>query len=242
MIAALYYAKGENMPVCQDDCALEVVEHQRKSTVLMVVCDGIGGLEQGEYASRFVVSHIREWFYDIYLKHYKCLWTGKQYREMTHSCSKMLYGCHTKLNQYGLSNHCNLGTTMTMLIVQNSRYYLFHVGDSRAYKIGRKCKCITKDDVYKQNILTKCIGSFPWNGLMIDKGYIRKKQGLLVCSDGIYKAFTEDELRNMFHGMHHTTEKQLKKRLTKLAETARLRGIKDDQSGIVYLGGGRYEA
>lgn len=233
MIAASYCAKGAERSVCQDTCVLEVMEHKHRKDVLMVVCDGIGGLQQGEYASQFVARHIKTWFYESYPKYGKRWITRKCRKEMLNSCTRMLYGCHTTLNQYGVHNHIKLGTTMSMILLIGKQFYLFHVGDSRAYLIGRHPGCITRDDVYKYNVLSKCIGSFPWQGITIVKGTVKKGQGLMICSDGIYKAFSEEELVSTFSKSEFMTEKQLKKRIITLSQEAAQRGLVDDQACTV---------
>ena len=114
----------------------------------------------------------------------------------------------------------------------NAAFDFLPLGDSRAYIFGKNGRCITSDDIYKHNVLSKCIGSFPWSGIGVKKGKLRKGQGILVCSDGIYKAFLEDELLAAFQNTKPFTEKKLKKRLDRLAWEARQRGILDDQAAV----------
>lgn len=232
MIAASYYAKGITNAVCQDSYALEVVAEGRKNSALLLVCDGIGGLQEGEYASRFVTDYMKSWFYENATGYAKRWATKATIKKLIHHCVRAVYECHVTLAQYGLHNDIKLGTTMTLVILIGKRYLLFHVGDSRAYIIGKRGRCITRDDIYKHNVLSKCIGSFPWRGVCVEKGKLQKGQGIMICSDGIYKAFLEEELLAAFHTTKPFTERKLRKRFQRLAWEARQRGIIDDQTAI----------
>lgn len=232
MVTASYYAKGVSNAVCQDSYALEVLTHGKRNTVLLAVCDGIGGLQQGEYASRFVIRYMKSWFYENGMQCGKRWMAKSNMKNVVNHCIRALYECHVTLTQYGLHNDVKLGTTVTLVLLIRKQYFLFHVGDSRAYILGKNGRCITSDDIYKHNVLSKCIGSFPWNGIGVKKGKLRKGQGILVCSDGIYKAFLEDELLAAFQNTKPFTEKKLKKRLDRLAWEARQRGILDDQAAV----------
>ncbi|MBE5853052.1 MAG: serine/threonine-protein phosphatase [Lachnospiraceae bacterium] len=233
MIAASYYAKGIVNAVCQDSYALEVIEKGKTEGALLLVCDGIGGLQEGEYASRFVTDYMKAWFYERVAGCIKSRIAKAKTKRLIRPCVRALYECHVTLTQHGLHNNIKLGTTMTLVLVIKRRFFLFHVGDSRAYIVGKKGRCITKDDIYKHNVLSKCIGSFPWRGVCIEKGKLKKGQGILVCSDGIYKAFLEEELLAVFDTAKPFTERKLRKRLDRLAWEARQRGSIDDQTAVV---------
>lgn len=233
----------------------------------MVVCDGIGGLKEGEYASSYVTMRVRDWFYDACLKHIE---KRHGWKRIERSCTRTLYDCNRYLQLYGKERGIRLGTTMTMAIVRSdrlfgnpsedalpegmlsgrwisgrlerivlARYALFHVGDSRAYKVGRKCKRLTKDDSRAGNALDKCIGSFPWKGVRIRRGYLFGGEKLLLCSDGFWRRLKERELAESLwaagraSGRAGLAESQFGKRLRKLGQAARVRGERDNQSAVV---------
>lgn len=55
MTAAVYYDKGDSASVQQDALVLEIAALGKREAALLVVCDGIGGLAEGEYASSYVI-------------------------------------------------------------------------------------------------------------------------------------------------------------------------------------------
>ncbi|MBD5550697.1 MAG: serine/threonine-protein phosphatase [Lachnospiraceae bacterium] len=240
MVSSFYFDKGDFTPVQQDALVLEVVAAGKNEDALVVVCDGIGGLKAGEYASSYVTMRIRNWFYGAYLKHRK-----KRYgrRRIEKDCIRMLYDCNRYLQCYGKEYGIKLGTTMTMVLLQDRRlfvkYLIFHVGDSRAYRIGKKCKRLTRDDSYGGRALYRCIGSFPWQNVLKRHGWLRKGENLLLCSDGFWRTLKEEELAESFgrKGVLRDRNKlsgiQLKKRLRKLGQEGRVRGERDNQAAVI---------
>ena len=247
MVASFYFDKGEFMSAQQDALVLEAAASGRKSAALLAVCDGIGGLQEGEYASSYVTMRIRNWFYGNYLEH-----IGKRHgrKRIERDCIGMLYECNRYLLRYGKERGVRLGTTMTMALVRwncpkgiygRVRYQLFHVGDSRAYALGKRCVRLTGDDRDKNNALQKCIGSFPWQGVQKKRGRLRADEGILLCSDGFWRNLDEKELaeslgesgkKRFCFGRRKLTEEQFTKRLHKLGQAGRARGERDNQAAV----------
>lgn len=234
----------------QDALVLEVAALGKKEVALLVVCDGIGGLKEGEYASSYVTMQVRNWFYGSYLEHRK-----KKHRRkrIERDCIRMLYDCNRYLQCYGKEHGIKLGTTMTMALLYGRKlsgmhalwfpvkYQIFHVGDSRAYRIGKKCKRLTKDDSDGGRALYRCIGSFPWKDMQKVHGRLRGGEKLLLCSDGFWESLKEEEMAGSFGKKGRfeksrnaaLSEKQLERRLHKLGQVGRARGEKDNQAAVI---------
>lgn len=244
MVSSCYFDKGDLVSGQQDALVLEVAALGRKVGALLVVCDGIGGLEEGEYASSYVTMRIRDWFYNSCLGHLK---KRRGRRRIEREIIGMLYDCNRYLQRYGQEHGARLGTTVTMALIWGgrpfgerfcypARYLFFHAGDSRAYLIGKSCKRLTKDDCFGENVLCRCIGSFPWQGVQKGRGRLRCGEKLLLCSDGFWRTLAEDEIAESLGGKkrlwkrQEMTDGQLEKRLRKLGGTGRARGEKDDQA------------
>lgn len=239
MLSAYFYEKGPSASANQDALVLEIVELHGGECALAVVCDGIGGLQKGDYASSYVTGQTREWFYGQFIP-----LMGKRKREkyILKSAVHMLYGCNRHLRSFGRKNQIQLGTTVTMLLTMGSRYLLLHVGDSRAYlfyqgknpicKLRHRKVQISRDDSCPEGALTKCIGSFPWQKVQIKKGSWGRRSAWLLCSDGFWKCMTAEELRDVFTQGTLTVEKQLEKRLQRIGRENISRGEKDNQTAI----------
>ena len=248
MVSSYYFDKGDFVPVQQDALVLEIAALGRKEAAVIAVCDGIGGLKEGEYASSYVTMRIRNWFYGAYLKHQR-----KRHgrRRIERDCVRMLYDCNSYLQRYGKERGVKLGTTMTMALLwgrktfrtpagsHSLRYLIFHAGDSRAYLLGKKCGKLTKDVSGGRGALCRCIGSFPWQNVQKRHGRLRSGEKLLLCSDGFWRMLEEKEIaesfgRKGFLGIGSgLTEMQLERRLRKLGEAGRERGERDNQSAAI---------
>lgn len=238
------------MPLQQDALALEIAALGKREAALLVVCDGIGGLQEGEYASSYVTMRIRDWFYRDFLRHVK----GRHGRgRIERDCVGMLYDCNRYLLRYGKERGIRLGTTMTMAILRSRRpllscgspcfagYQLFHVGDSRAYLLGKRCRRLTGDDSAGDHALHRCIGSFSWQGVQKRRGHLRLGERLLLCSDGFWRKLEEREMAESLGraknlpGGGKLTEEQLEKRLYRLGTAGRERGERDNQAAVCIL-------
>lgn len=160
------------------------------NTVLMgVVCDGIGSLKEGENASTFAVNALNEQLEEM-------VWQWEQsyhtvpFRKIV---NRNLYLIHHQIIEYANSRKIRMGTTMSLCIVLNLRYFLFQIGDSRIYFGKRKAfRLMTKDEVIKQDktgkrILNHALGIGKWSIPQYKSGRIRKKEEILICSDGFYR-------------------------------------------------------
>lgn len=109
-----------------------------------------------------------------------------------------------------------MGTTLTAMVIQNNQLFFAHVGDSRGYLIsGKKIQQLTEDHTYvaellKQgfisakeavnhpydNIITRAIGvsANPVVDHCIDAYTIRSKQAVVICSDGLHKCVSNQEI------------------------------------------------
>ena len=248
MVSSVYFDKGDFAPLQQDALALEIVALGRREAALLVVCDGIGGLQEGEYAAGYVTMRIREWFYRDCLKHMK---RRHGRGRIERDCISMLYDCNRYLQRYGKEHGIRLGTTVTMVLLYGRsffrncnfpcsvKYMLFHAGDSRAYAVGKKSRRLTKDDSYESGVLHRCIGSFPWQDVQKRRGYLRYGEKILVCSDGFWRKLEQGEIEESFRkekgfsGGRRPAETQLEKRLRKLGEAGRARGERDNQAAAV---------
>lgn len=253
MVSSFYFDKGDFAPSQQDALVLEVVSFGKRETALLAVCDGIGGLEEGGYASSYVTMRLRNWFYEVYLRRGK---KGCDWRQTGRNCVGLLYDCNSYLQRYGREHGIRLGATMTMAILYGRRifgrkgvllpvkYLLFHAGDSRAYRLGKGCERLTEDDSCGDNVLCRCIGSFPWQGVQEKRGYLRPGERILLCSDGFWRRLEEGELAESLGsrmGIRESlilSEEQVEKRLRRLGEAARTRGEKDNQAAVAAGAGG----
>lgn len=155
---------------------------------MAVLCDGIGGLEQGEEASSYVVRQLVNWFmsegYRMNLK--------KQQKMLQQLCFQI----HCELQNYGSQNGIHMGTTIAVVLLENETISWSYMGDCRIYSFKeRKTVTLTKEHLDEKGNLTRAIGVGEWNLLSCGRKKLRKRERILVCSDGFYRKLELEELR-----------------------------------------------
>ncbi|MCI6553077.1 MAG: serine/threonine-protein phosphatase [Lachnospiraceae bacterium] len=197
------------------------------------VCDGIGGLWGGEKASGFVAERMTEWFYKeavILLK------KGRGRQRIEQSGIRALYGCNQELCRFGERKGRKLGTAVTAVLLDGRQYFLWHSGDTRAYRIGRRMgrfKRLTRDHVAGKHALVRCIGSFPWQQPDVQRGHLGQMEALLLCSDGFRNRMAEEKLAEALSSRALICREQIFLRLKEIGSHARRHGETDDISAVL---------
>lgn len=100
---------------------------------LYVLCDGMGGHAAGEVASAMAVETIRRYFQDNWQD--QQLPTEDSVREAVLLANQAIYDVN---QQNARSGNGRMGTTLAMVLIQNTNAMIAHVGDSRLYRLTRK--------------------------------------------------------------------------------------------------------
>lgn len=207
----------------QDSVCLKIAETNEKNQIAMVlVCDGMGGLEKGELASATVVRRLSMWFMNELPKRIK----GFSWEETTNEWKILLKQLNQELLQYGKTIKVNLGTTITAMLIINGEYMIAHVGDSRAYRIYDDIEQLTEDQTFiareikngtmtaeeaekdrRRNMLLQCVGASRDVEPVFTFGKILPNEIYMLCSDGFRHKITEEEIFESFYpGGIHTPE------------------------------------
>lgn len=229
MKTAYLWEQGE-CSLNEDSLILQQVETYVGTVTLAAVCDGIGGLQEGETASGYVAETLIVWFYKELIP---MVQKHKKGKKLYKSTVKMLYEADEKLKEYGRKKKLRLGTTMTLLLFVGRHFYLLHVGDSRAYKGKRRLRQLTREDG-DGRILYRCIGAGKWDKPQWKHGKIWGKTGFLLCTDGFYKKLSKEELE-MIASPFCEEEERVRKRLKEAGKSIKYRGMEDNASAIVIL-------
>ncbi|MEO1400029.1 MAG: serine/threonine phosphatase [Cyanobacteria bacterium J06635_1] len=99
---------------------------------LYILCDGMGGHAGGEVASRLAVETLKTYFD----RHWQAdLPSDEQIREAINLANQKIY----EINEAEVrSGSARMGTTLVMLLVNNTQAVAAHVGDSRLYRSTRR--------------------------------------------------------------------------------------------------------
>jgi protein phosphatase len=181
---------------------------------LFVVADGMGGHSAGDVASKFAVDTLRDVFSGSdYLQ--QELNTGNTLPEIM---SNLINEINTRLYQTGIDNSMpnGMGTTVTAVCLLDTKLYIAHVGDTRAYLIRDglisqltrdhswvseqvELGLITKEQAQNhpnRNILTRAVGSDPSVKVDLYNLDIINGDSIVLCSDGLHGLVNNDEILN----------------------------------------------
>ena len=108
---------GNNRNYNDDSCFYD----EKKE--LMVIADGMGGYAGGSIASVAAVK--------IFQKHYM----GVSEESYQQDLNDLIVMCNNEILELAKRNadYNEMGTTLTALCFRDDRYYIGHIGDSRAY-------------------------------------------------------------------------------------------------------------
>lgn len=247
-ILADYTDKGKRKKVNQDSMLLrgtETVNGQK--ALLAAVCDGMGGFEQGELASREMVRMLSEWLSAEFPE----LCGIKEEEEfedaLFESWEALFQTVHQTIRSYGELHGIRLGTTATVMLFMRDRYYTAHVGDSRAYEIADQIVRLTQDQNVanvsgmKEQYLTqtgkkKKASSILLQGIgasksvcpVYDSGELKCGAAYLLCSDGFLNCAAEPEILGQFSPEKVRTKSEMIRQMKEFVKILRERGEKDD--------------
>lgn len=241
---------GLHKKVNEDSLLIKTAEYDGIPIGLFCVCDGLGGLSKGEYASLYVVNKFRCWF-DVNLPY---ILDGNNWEENIRiQMVKLIEESNRELGRYGKKNGINVGTTCTALLTIACKYYLIHIGDTRVYEISDKVKQLTVDHTYLARIiamgnaeikeerklghsnemLTQCVGACESLDPQYEVGEIDKNATYMLCSDGFRHKIKESELLKGFKSSSLKDEAQMEKQCNYYVDLNKKREEKDNISVIV---------
>lgn len=210
--------KKNSRSVNEDSLCICHVLSNGHPLVLAAICDGVGGMPDGESASNMVINSLKNCFNSI------SLYPNRTLKSIYHLMNRCLYSCHEDISSGA--------TTVSLVIIYQNRGFILSSGDSRIYMGTNKLSLSTKDHSDKDGRLTQAIGSGQFNKPFKRFFRIRAGSSILLCSDGFYRRNHLNILKkNYFSDCH--TEDDWKNKLEAMYSNAVNHGEKDNCSAIV---------
>jgi protein phosphatase len=100
---------------------------------LYILCDGMGGHASGEVASELAVTTLQKYFNSYW--NFNHLPSLDIIKEGVRQANKAIYDLNQKDARSGIGR---MGTTLVMLLIQDTHVAVAHVGDSRLYCLTRR--------------------------------------------------------------------------------------------------------
>lgn len=233
----------------QDSLALLKADTDFGEILFAVMCDGMGGHQCGELASKTIVKKFEKWFK---VEFPSMFYNGLEFEALKTNWTKLIHECNSLLVKHGEKNGIEMGSTLTAFLFVQNRYIAAHVGDSRGYVISENdVKQITNDHSFladavrkgkmteaeakadkRSNILLECVGITKTVNIDFYTGEIERKKCYVVCSDGFWHRLENEELTYYLSGKQFKDNKILRMHLNYLVEMVKQRGEKDNISVI----------
>ncbi len=182
---------GQVRSVNQDAFYVGAIGNDR---MLAIVADGMGGHRAGEVASRQAVKVIREQLEPPHTHLPTAIARAVQ------EANDEVYGYAQQSPEYR-----GMGTTVTLVLIDDSVALIGHVGDSRAYRVrDSEIRQLTHDHTWVaeqlqrgilspeeakghrwRNVITNALGATPTFRLELSHIELQAGDRLLLCSDGV---------------------------------------------------------
>ena len=196
------------------------------NSLIAIVCDGVGSTKGGAFAAELIAKSFLN--FDI------------------NTCSPLTVSRHLhKVNRFVIEQQKknesvnDMASTVAGIIVKGGRYLLFNLGDTRIYKYHKgKLSLITKDHITtipcncfnsNKTAITSYIGG---TGLScypsLKTGIAETDSTILLCSDGVYKHISNDELETILK-----SNNSLQKKEKAILKRSLQNGSTDDMSLIL---------
>lgn len=224
-IAAAISDMGSKREINQDALMIKNRMTHLGNVCLCVICDGMGGLAQGEVASSHVIRRISDWF---------AYRAGgiKRFDKMVFYLEKELKDISEEILQYGRKRGFAVGTTATILLTVGRQYAIIHVGDTRVYhisrKIGIRIRQMTTDQSVNDYMLTQSVGTGIQIRPEIIRGKAEREEMFLLCTDGFRHKNDVIHLKKGLNPQEIKKTADLEKMLRIYVERARNLGETDD--------------
>jgi len=206
---------------------------------LFIVADGMGGHNAGEVASFMAVNFIKDFFYSNYPL------LEKNEENIESFIREAILMANSYIFEQARTNisYNGMGTTLTLLLVEKDRFYIGHLGDSRAYLIRNdniiqltedhtlmteliKKGNITKEEAKfhpQRHIITRALGTN--YDVLIDTYKDKLYDGdiIILCTDGLSNMVEDYEICEEI-----VREKDIQKSCLNLMHLANSRGGYDN--------------
>jgi protein phosphatase len=231
--------KGLVRPNNEDYCGYYIPDDKKvkeRLGSLFAVADGVGSSKAGEVASSEAVNVLLQEYY---------------FGDYTEKCPDRFKAAYnfTSLHIYDLAEadgSCNkMMCTLTSLLLKDNKFYITHVGDSKAFLlrngqfiqltkdhsvVGRLLRMgfITKEQSRthpNKHVILRSLGERPILPADFYSGNIVAGDVFFMCTDGILEHFTEEEIQDFLIKKRHLSEG-----IKKLVEIANERGGYDNMT------------
>ena len=205
---------------------------------LFLVADGMGGHKAGDFASRFVIEKLVEFFSHEYPE-----------RDVHGILKEGIRTVNRALFEAASENPDLLGTGSTLVAatIKGNVLYVANIGDSRLYLLREQLEQVTRDHSYveelvalgkmkrgshdyieKKNIITRAVGTGREVDIDLFALNLKSRDYVLMCSDGLSNMVDEFEIEYIIR-----SEEGMRQKVESLVAAANRNGGRDNISVVL---------
>lgn len=198
----------------QDSLAVKTFETRQGKMVFAILCDGMGGLSKGEIASSSVINAFNTWL----AGEFQLICQSEITKEIIEGqWKRIVTEMNEKIKAYGARNGIKLGTTVCVLLLTQTKYYILNIGDTRVYDFSDNVYQLTKDHTVvareielgnltpeqaesdpRRSVLLQCCGASDTVYPDVFEGNVKQNAVYMLCSDGFRHMVTPIEMYQCF--------------------------------------------
>lgn len=240
---------GTTKIVNQDSLTVKLLQTSRGQMVFAAVCDGMGGLSLGEVASSAVIRAFDRW---VKSELPNLCSDAIEDWVIRRSWESVVSEMNGRILRYAGSRGVRMGTTASVILLTQTRYFVLNVGDSRTYEFSTALTQISTDQSLvareaalgnispeqarvdpRRNMLLQCIGAS--NHVVPDMffGETRLDTVYMLCSDGFCHIISEEDMSAFLRPDRNMSVRDMNLSCERLIELNKARGERDNISVIL---------
>lgn len=252
ILTSYFTHQGNVKKMNQDSLSVKVINSPKGRLAFALICDGMGGLEQGELASKEVVIAFNNWL----VTEFAWMITEDNFSEelLKQQWQTIIETMNDSLGVYANQHGKMMGTTVSAILLYQGRYYICHVGDSRIYKFDTDICQLTEDHTLvaqevrmgmlteeeaqkdpRRSVLLQCVGASDIINPQYESGDISGETTFILCSDGFVHMLSKEELKNGFMPGNIQNKEQGNEICEQLVRLAMERGEQDNITVIAIV-------
>ncbi len=212
------------------------------------VFDGMGGMDEGKYASHYAGNQMFTWFRCSFIERIE---NGLTLEQVQNEWISLFENINAELVEYGNDNNKKVGTTATVILFLRNKYMAIHIGDSRLYEISDVLIQLSEDMTLaqreinkgilseeearysrKRHVLLSCLGINNDIKYQFIFGDINQNVAYLLCSDGFYDKLSIEDIKLS----SIKSEQDMKDILFNVTEKVKELGETDNISSVLIKG------
>lgn len=242
--------RGRHRTKNEDACCLKVASAPYGEAVMAVICDGVGGMSQGELASSTVVREFAAWFDEESQDFASSPDLHGRMEKTLASWERLLTKVNDSLRTYGGRASMTVATTFTGVFAYGGTYLVGQVGDSRLYVAGSHgFEQVTQDQTLVarmvergeltpdearnhpcQNVILQAVGAAEELCPVFATGSYSDDDLFVLCTDGVYKTIGTQRIADVFRLRGSDEDDALRAACKELIADAMTAGERDNLS------------